>query len=147
LKVCSGFQKRSCSNNKLKRDDDSENSHRALAPSLSRHAARHEIRQDNMISRIEIASARRADLTTTPAQLAAVAPLRIGAQRAISALSRVSSLSGPRSFGSGIRPPSLTMRSRTPRSLSVSSSARLSRATTGCGVPFGAKIALQMLIL
>jgi hypothetical protein len=31
-RVCSGFRKRSCSNKKLKRDDDSKKSHPALEP-------------------------------------------------------------------------------------------------------------------
>jgi hypothetical protein len=33
--VCSGFPKRSCSNKRIERDDDSKKSHLALGPGLS----------------------------------------------------------------------------------------------------------------
>src|SRR6516164_6084457 len=75
------------------------------------------------------------------------AAFKIGNQRAISAFTNRLNVAGVRSLLAGIDPPSSATFSFTTGVSKDWSSAAASLSTMGVGVPFGAKIPAQMLIL
>ena len=112
----------------------------SVMPGLCRHPT---IRERRSVRTMDPGDKPRDDSTHFASVLAA---LRIGDQRAISALTKLSNLAGDRSSLVGSDPPRSAKRFSTAGSSSALSSAAASLAITSGGVPLGAKMPAQMLI-